>query len=202
MGDGPGGANKVSRDIIGQYSISDITSSKEDIKSMFKLLDASGGVSFEDGRLKISKDAAKIATDTTRELLDRIEIPDEDARDMYKDISAGIKGHKYYISPQDRHDAGREWSEYARNGELKVTTKQRPGMRSVNSLYTELADQYPSVFDGGITHAGDQLKAINSSLKGMKKSSVKLSRSQRQEWGKELRNELLRQYALLRGIAG
>ena len=189
---GRGSSFDTARDIVGQYSLSNITDSKAKIVSLFRDYDRNGGPRIEDGRIKIKKEAAGKAEALANELAGRMmENREQDQRD-YKDIRDSLKG-TYTMSEKDRSNIA-DFGAYARSRENMVKIG-KSGI-SLDSKYQELASKYPQYFDARRdTNPADQLLRINSVLNQLR-SGRQMPAAYRAEAKRELKNDLIRYYLL------
>ncbi len=102
------------------------------------------------------------AADIARGVLEASRNTDAALAEQYKDVRKQIRNTKLTISEKDRTDlaAAGGYNEFRKRyfGRIKLGND---GI-AVDSLYMELADQYPEVFDRDVTHPADQLMQIAS----------------------------------------
>jgi hypothetical protein len=188
---GRGASYNDARNIIGQYSISDITSSKNKIVSFYSTMNESGGIRIEDGRIKVKRAAAEQAQALARYLAGKIYVNDEMSLQDYRSLKKALSG-TYTISKQDRSNIA-DFSSYLRqNKNVKIG---KSGM-SLDSKYQELASQYPQYFNARReTNPADQLQRINSVMKSLKNSRIKISKEEQGQAAKEMAQDIIRAYA-------
>lgn len=196
MAKGKSGIHGKAREIVGQYSLSDITDSKSKIVDFYKAVDERGGIRIDDGRIKVSKDAMAEARDLAEELSERMVMRDEAAEEDYRQIRAGLRG---VLTISDRDLANIPDARLYLRSSDNFLRIGRPGSGTpVDTMYQELAEQYPQYFDRSITNQADQILAINAVLSDLKNSTQPLPREWRQDARDALRNDLIRGYLTAR----
>lgn len=195
---GRGAKYETARDIVGQYSMDQITDSKDKIVDFFSAMDKSNGVriDLEDYKIRVSKEANAQAEQLADSLVDRMMERNYGAEEDYKAIRQMLQG-TYSISEYDRKNIP-DFTRYMRSSEnfLKIG---RQGM-SIDSKYEELASLFPGYFNAyEVTSVSDRLQDINRVLGQLKNSSqsVNLSREERSEAVKYLKNDIIRGYATI-----
>lgn len=105
-------------------------------------------------------DVAEVASDIARGILKQSQQKDTALTEQYKDLRKQIREHKISLSDQDKEDlaAAGGYNQFRKKyfGKIKLGNDGIP----VDSLYMELNDQYPELFDIEITHPADQLQVI------------------------------------------
>lgn len=105
-------------------------------------------------------EVSAVAADIGREILKQSTEVDTTMSEQYGDLRKQIQNTKIMISDQDKKDlmAAGGYNSFRKKyfGMLKLG---EDGI-SVDSLYQELSDQYPELFDLEITHPADQLSQI------------------------------------------
>lgn len=196
---GRGARYEYARDLIGQYSLSDITDSKDKIVDFFSAMDRIKGVTldFEENKIRVSKDANRQATELADELVDRMVDRNPQMEQDYKDLRRLLSG-TYTISDKDRSNIP-DFGRYVRSSDnfLKIG---RRGM-SLDSKYQELAELYPGYFNAyEVTNPAEQLQDINrvlGQLKSYSSSNLNLSADERREAVRELKNDIIKSYATI-----
>ena len=188
---GRGASYDAARQIVGQYSLSDITASKSKIVSFFRDVDKNGGIRVEDGRIKVKKDTMNKAQDLARDLSGSMVERNEQAEQDFRDIRQMLRGN-YALSDQDRSNIP-DFGAYVRSSENFLSIRKEG--KSIDSAYQELAEMYPYYFNADrVTNPADQLQDINRVLGELKNSTQALPRDEREYAAADLRDALIRGY--------
>lgn len=192
---GRGASYDTAREIVGQYSLSDITGSKSKIVSFFRDIDENGGIRVDEeaGKIKVSRAAMDKAQNLANELSERMVERDDEAQRDYRDIRQLLNG-TYTISDQDRSNIP-DFNDYIRSSENFIRIRRDGGM-SIDQAYQELASAYPYYFDADrVTNPADQLQDINRVLGELRDSRTRqIPMEYREEAARDLRLSLVRGY--------
>lgn len=188
---GRGSSYDEARQIVGQYSLSDITASKSKIVSFFRDVDKNGGIRVQDGRIKVKKDTMQKAQELARDLSGSMVERNEQAERDFRDIRQMLRGN-YALSDQDRSNIT-DFGAYVRSSENFLSIRKQG--RSIDSAYQELAEMYPQYFnEERVSNPADQLQDINRVLGELKNSTQPLPKDEREYAEADLRDRLIRGY--------
>ena len=193
---GRGASYTEARDIVGQYSLTNINDSKSKIVSFYRDVDKNGGIRVDDeaGKIKVKKDVMQKAQDLADELSERMVEREESLMQDYRDIRQILSG-AYTISDEDRSNIP-DFQDYIRSRDNFV--KIRRNGRGIDSAYEELASMYPYYFDAAsVTNPADQLQDINRVLGMLKNSTRQIPKEYRQEAASDLRSSIIKGYIAL-----
>ena len=198
MGRGRSKIYGAARNIVGQYSLSDISGSRAEIVNFYKWIDENGGIRVADGRIKITKDASARAGSLADRLSDRMVMRDYQAEQDFKDIKAEFSG-SYSISQRDAANIP-DFNRYKRSSDNYVRISKNG--TSIDTKYQELSSKYPQYFSSRVTNQADQLQTINSVLSDLKNSTRPLPKEWRMGARSELKNDIIRGYIAAKARLG
>lgn len=139
-----------------------------------------------------------VATDIGKSILNKAEQKDAALTEQYKDLRKQIKDTKIMITDQDKADlaAAGGYNDFRRKyfGRMSLG---KTGI-SVDSLYQELASQYPDLFDADITHPADQLMQIGNMLDMTQPQIANPYHANMDEMAYHVGQELLQEYQNVR----
>ena len=195
MGRGRSKIYGAARNIVGQYSLSEISDSRGKIVDFYKWIDENGGIRVADGKIKITKDASARAGDLATELSDRMVMKDYQAEQDFKEIKAEFSG-SYSISKRDAANIP-DFNRYKRSSDNYVRINDK-GM-SIDTKYQELAEKYPHYFSTSVTNPAEQLQTINTVLGDLKNSTRKMPKEWRRSAIPDLKGDIIRGYIAAKG---
>lgn len=194
MSKGRSGIAGKAREIVGQYSLSSLTNSKNKILDFYRGVDNNGGIRIENGRIKVSKEAMAQANELADTLSRRMVMRDAQAQQDYSEIRAGLRG-TYTISDKDAANIP-DFKQYLRSSENLLRIGKNG--TSIDTMYQELSGQYPQYFSGSVTNQAEQLQEINSVLNSLRNSTRALPREWQEGSRQDLRNDIIRGYLTAR----
>lgn len=145
--------NRIANRLLKNYNSSyDKGTLTENLNKLFSYLESGESI---DGA-----EVASAATSIAKSVLSQSLEADTTLSDTYKDLKDFLRTTKIQLSDQDKADLAQYggYNTFRKNyfGKLRLGND---GI-SVDSLYQELIEQYPELFDSQITHPADQLVAI------------------------------------------
>lgn len=194
MSKGRSGIAGQAREIVGQYSLSSLTNSKNKIVDFYRSVDKNGGIRIEDGKIKVSKDAMAQANELAETLSRRMVMRDAQAQQDYSDLRADLRG-TYTISDKDSANIP-DFRRYLRSSDNFLRIGKTG--TSIDTKYQELAGQYPQYFSSGITNQAEQLQEINNVLNSLRNSTRAMPREWQNDSRQDLRNDIIRGYLVAR----
>lgn len=185
---------KISKKILHDYG-SDMKSEllAQNLTRLYEYIRSSDGIDSQE----LSEAAAAIA----RSVLNNVSKKDTVLYDQYKDLRKQIHDIKIMITEQDKHDlavmGGYNTFRKKYFGKMKLGND---GI-SVDSLYQELSEQHPELFDPEITHPAEQLMQIGSVLDTTQPVVSNPYHANMDEMSYIVGQELLYEYNNVRNIA-
>lgn len=140
------------------------------------------------------KEVSEVATDVGRSILKRSQQKDTELTEQYKELRKKIRDTKIMITDQDKADLAEVggYNDFRKKyfGKMKLG---KDGI-SIDSIYQELSEQYPELFDIDITHPADQLMQIGNILDMTQPQVMNPYHANMDEMAYHVGQELLQEY--------
>lgn len=135
------------------------------------------------------EEAVIAAMNVADDIVERIQVIDDAQYDTYKDMKKYLRETPITISEEDASSIP-DFGTFKKNLFGKVRIVKEGGF-PVDSVYEELMEMFPGVFDEELTHPADQLMAIADAREAFEPYDVMLTAEEREQLLKDTTMELL-----------
>lgn len=135
------------------------------------------------------EEAVIAAMNVADDIVERIQVIDDAEYDTYKEMKKYLRETPITISEEDASNIP-DFGTFKKNLFGKVRIVKEGGF-PVDSVYEELMEMFPGVFDEEVTHPADQLMAIVDARESFEPYDVMLTAEEREQLLKDTTMELL-----------
>ena len=135
------------------------------------------------------EEAVIAAMNVADDIVERIQVIDDAEYDTYKEMKKYLRETPITISEEDASSIS-DFGTFKKNLFGKVRIVKEGGL-PVDSVYEELMEMFPGVFDEELTHPADQLMAIVDAREAFEPYDVMLTAEEREQLLKDTTMELI-----------
>lgn len=136
-----------------------------------------------------SFEAITTAELAAQDIVERLELVNDDMFYEYKDLRNYLKNTRIVVSEEDAANIP-DFKEFKKQQAGRIRIVKQNGM-PVDTVYQELVEQYPELFDAELTHPADQLLEIAEVRESLEPYDIMLSAEETQQLVKQTAQDLL-----------
>ena len=136
-----------------------------------------------------SFEAITTAELAAQDIVERLELVNDDMFYEYKDLRNYLKNTRVVISEEDAANIP-DFKDFKKQQAGRIRIVKQNGM-PVDTVYQELVEQYPELFDAELTHPADQLAEIAEVRESLEPYDIMLSAEETQQLVKQTAQDLL-----------
>lgn len=136
-----------------------------------------------------SFEAITTAELAAQDIVERLELVNDDMFYEYKDLRNYLKNTRLVISEEDAANIP-DFKDFKKQQAGRIRIVKQNGM-PVDTVYQELVEQYPELFDAELTHPADQLAEIAEVRESLEPYDIMLSAEETQQLVKQTAQDLL-----------
>ncbi len=136
-----------------------------------------------------SYEAITTAELAAQDIVERLELVNDDMFYEYKDLRNYLKNTRLVISEEDAANIP-DFKDFKKQQAGRIRIVKQNGM-PVDTVYQELVEQYPELFDAELTHPADQLTEIAEVRESLEPYDIMLSAEETQQLVKQTAQDLL-----------
>ena len=136
-----------------------------------------------------SYEAITTAELAAQDIVERLELVNDDMFYEYKDLRNYLKNTRLVISEEDAANIP-DFKNFKKQQAGRIRIVKQNGM-PVDTVYQELVEQYPELFDAELTHPADQLTEIAEVRESLEPYDIMLSAEETQQLVKQTAQDLL-----------
>ena len=124
-----------------------------------------------------------------QDIVERLELVDDQMYREYKELRNYLKNTRVVISEEDAANIP-DFKDFKKQQAGRIRIVKQNGM-PVDTVYQELVEQYPELFDAELTHPADQLAEIAEVRESLEPYDIMLSAEETQQLVKQTAQDLL-----------